>query len=109
MGKKFDATGPFGPILVTADEPPEGCRGLKIETRLNGKVVQSASIDELVFDVASLVSIISEAITLSAGDFIVTRTPSGIAAPRTPQFWMMPGDVCEVAVERIGFEQHFGI
>jgi acylpyruvate hydrolase len=102
VGKNFDATGPFGPILVTADELPEGCRGLKIETRLNGKVVQSASIDELVFDVASLVSIISEAITLSAGDLIVTGTPSGIAAARTPQFWMKPGDVCEVEVERIG-------
>jgi acylpyruvate hydrolase len=102
VGKNFDATGPFGPILVTADELPEGCRGLKIETRLNGKVVQSGSIDELVFDVASLVSIISDAITLSAGDLIVTGTPSGIAAARTPQFWMKPGDVCEVEVERIG-------
>jgi acylpyruvate hydrolase len=80
----------------------EGCRGLKIETRLNGKVVQSGSIDELVFDVASLVSVISEAITLSAGDLIVTGTPSGIAAAPTPQLWMKPGDVCEVEVERIG-------
>lgn len=56
VGKNFDDTGPFGPYLVTADELPPGCAGLRLETRLNGQVVQSASTDDLVFDVATLVS-----------------------------------------------------
>ena len=102
MGKNFDDTGAFGPAFVTADELPPGGRGLKLETRLNGQVVQSASTDDLVFDVATLVSTISDAITLSPGDIIVTGTPSGVGHSRTPKLYMRPGDVCEVEVERVG-------
>ncbi|WGS55178.1 fumarylacetoacetate hydrolase family protein (plasmid) [Paraburkholderia sp. D15] len=102
VGKNFDGTGAFGPDLVTADELPPGVKGLLLETRLNGKVVQSASTDEMVFDVASLISIISEAITLEAGDVIVSGTPSGIGWARTPRLLMKAGDVCEVTVEKIG-------
>lgn len=102
MGKNFDATGAFGPFLVTADEVPAGGRGLTLETRLNGTVVQHATTDDLIFDVASLIAIISEGITLEPGDVIVTGTPSGVGAARKPQLWMKPGDVCEVEIEGIG-------
>ena len=102
VGKNFDGTGAFGPALVTADELPPGCRGLRIETRLNGRTVQSASTADMVFDVASLVSIISEAITLEPGDVIVTGTPAGVGAARRPPLFMQPGDVCEVEVEGVG-------
>ncbi|SAK85679.1 5-oxopent-3-ene-1,2,5-tricarboxylate decarboxylase [Caballeronia pedi] len=102
VGKNFDATGAFGPDLITADELPPGVRGLRLETRVNGAVVQSANTDELVFDVASLISIISEAITLEAGDVIVSGTPSGIGWARTPKLLMKAGDVCEVSVEGMG-------
>lgn len=102
VGKNFDGTGAFGPDLVTADELPPGVKGLRLETRLNGEVVQSASTDEMVFDVESLISIISEAITLEAGDVIVSGTPSGIGWARTPKLLMKAGDVCEVSVEKIG-------
>ncbi|WP_174365543.1 fumarylacetoacetate hydrolase family protein [uncultured Caballeronia sp.] len=102
VGKNFDGTGAFGPDLVTADELPSGAKGLRLETRLNGEIVQSASTDELVFDIASLISILSEAITLEAGDVIVTGTPSGIGWARTPKLLMKHGDVCEVSVEGIG-------
>jgi acylpyruvate hydrolase len=102
VGKNFDGTGAFGPVFVTADELPDGCRGLKLETRLNGETVQSASTDDLVFDVASLIAIISEAITLEAGDVIVTGTPSGVGHARTPRLYMRPGDICEVEIEGIG-------
>ena len=50
MGKNFDDSGAFGPVLVTADELPAGCKGLRLQTRLNGEVVQSASISDMVFD-----------------------------------------------------------
>lgn len=102
VGKNFDGTGAFGPDLVTADELPPGVKGLRLETRLNGEVVQSASTDEMVFDVESLISIISEAITLEPGDVIVSGTPSGIGWARTPKLFMRAGDVCEVTVEKIG-------
>ncbi len=102
VGKNFDGTGAFGPVFVTADELPDGCKGLRLETRLNGQVVQSASTDDLVFDIVDLMTIISEAITLEAGDVIVTGTPSGVGHARTPKLYMKPGDVCEVEIEKIG-------
>ncbi|MBV9066482.1 MAG: fumarylacetoacetate hydrolase family protein [Methylobacteriaceae bacterium] len=102
MGKNFDGTGPFGPVFVTADALPPGARGLKIETRLNGKVMQSASTDDLIFDVATLVESISVGITLEAGDLIVTGTPSGVGGARKPPVFMKDGDVCEIEIERIG-------
>ncbi|MGO4307058.1 fumarylacetoacetate hydrolase family protein [Cupriavidus sp. RAF12] len=98
VGKNFDATGAFGPELLTASEVPRGARGLRLETRLNGEVVQSASTDTMVFDIATLIAVISEAITLEPSDIIVTGTPSGIGWAREPRLLMRPGDVCEVSV-----------
>ncbi len=102
VGKNFDGTGAFGPIFVTADELPPGCLGLKLETRLNGVTVQSAMIDDMVFDIPSLVATISEAMTLEPGDIIVTGTPSGVGMARKPPLYMKPGDVVEIEVEKIG-------
>jgi acylpyruvate hydrolase len=101
-GKNFDNTGAFGPCFVTADALPQGCAGLKLETRLNGQVVQSASISDMVFSVAKLVSILSSFMTLKPGDVIVTGTPSGVGLARKPPLWMKPGDVVEVEIEKIG-------
>lgn len=102
VGKNFDKTGAFGPFVVTADELPPGARGLRLETRLNGELVQSADTSDMLFDVATLISVISEAITLQAGDVIVAGTPSGIGWARTPRLLMRDGDVCEVRIERVG-------
>ncbi|WFU91358.1 fumarylacetoacetate hydrolase family protein (plasmid) [Rhizobium sp. CC1099] len=102
IGKNFDSTGAFGPVFVTADELPAGCKGLFLETRLNGQVVQRANIDDMVFSVASLVSILSQTMTLEPGDVIVTGTPAGVGAGRKPPLWMKSGDVCEVEIDRIG-------
>jgi acylpyruvate hydrolase len=102
MGKNFDDTGPFGPFLVTSDELPPGATGLKIQTRLNGTVVQDASTSSLIFDVATLVSLLSEAVCMLPGDVIVTGTPSGVGLARKPPLWMKHGDVCEVAIEGLG-------
>jgi acylpyruvate hydrolase len=102
IGKNFDNTGAFGPYLVTADELPPGGSGLRIQTRLNGVVVQDASTDDMVFNVARLISILSEAITLSPGDIIVSGTPAGVGMARKPPLFLKRGDVCEVEIERIG-------
>lgn len=102
MGKNFDSTGAFGPQFITADELPPGCRGLQFETRLNGILVQKASINDLIFDVASLVSLLSDAFTLHPGDLIVTGTPGGVGLARKPPLWMKPGDVCTVSSKELG-------
>jgi acylpyruvate hydrolase len=102
VGKNFDATGALGPVFVTADELPEGARGLHLETRLNGQIVQTSNTDRLIFDVPTLVSIISEAMSLLPGDLIVTGTPAGIGHSRTPKLYMKPGDIVEVDIEGIG-------
>lgn len=102
IGKNFDGTGAFGPELVTADELPSGVDGLKIETRLNGQVMQQASTSDLVFPMARLVAILSECMTLEPGDVVVTGTPSGVGYVRNPPVFMASGDVCEVEVEGLG-------
>ena len=102
IGKNFDDTGPFGPHFVTSDELPPGAAGLKIQTRLNGVVLQDASTSSLIFDVATLVSLLSEAVCLQPGDVIVTGTPSGVGLACKPPLFMKHGDVCEVEIEGLG-------
>ena len=102
VGKNFDGTGPFGPVFVTADELPLGGKGLRIQTRLNGEIMQDANTDDMVFDVATLIATISEAITLESGDIIVTGTPSGVGQSRKPPVFMKAGDRVDVEIEKIG-------
>lgn len=102
VGKNFDGTGAFGPAFVPAEALPPGAAGLKIETRLNGKAVQSANTADMVFDVAETVALLSQCMTLEPGDLLVMGTPGGVGAARKPQLFMKPGDVCEVEIEGIG-------
>ena len=102
MGKNFDETGPFGPVLVTPDELPPAADGLKIEFRLNGQTVQSSTTDMMIFKVVETLVYITEAMTLDAGDILVMGTPSGVGHSHKPPLWMQDGDVVEVEVEKIG-------
>ncbi len=102
IGKNFDGTGAFGPVYVSADELEPGARGLRLKTRLNGIELQNASTTDMIFDVATQVSLMSDAMLLKPGDVIVTGTPSGVGLARKPQVFMKPGDVCEVEIEGIG-------
>ncbi len=102
MGKNFDATGAFGPEFVTADELPAGATGLQLRTRLNGRELQNANTRDMIFDVATLVNVCSDAMTLFPGDIIISGTPAGVGFARKPPIWMKAGDVCEVEVEGIG-------
>lgn len=101
-GKNFDATGAIGPVVVTADELPAGATGLKIESRLNGNVMQSADTSEMMWPVAKTIATVSEFTTLEPGDLIAMGTPPGVGHARTPPVFMFPGDVVEVEVENIG-------
>jgi 2-keto-4-pentenoate hydratase/2-oxohepta-3-ene-1,7-dioic acid hydratase in catechol pathway len=102
IGKNFDGTGSFGPWLVTPDAVPPGARGLRIQGRLNGRVMQDSRTDLLIFDVPALIEMISVAMSLERGDVIITGTPGGIGAARQPPVFMQVGDVFEVEIEGLG-------
>ena len=103
MGKNFDRTGGFGPWLVTADELPEAAKGLKIESRLNGNVMQSDNTDNMMFPVVEMLVYITQGITLEPGDVIFTGTPSGVGHARKPNpVWMKNGDTCEIEIQGVG-------
>src|SRR6202162_3692966 len=102
MGKNFDATGAFGPWLVTPDAVPPGAHRLRIQGRLNGRVMQDARTDLLIFSVPALIEMISVAMSLEPGDVIITGTPGGVGAARKPPVFMQPGDIFEVEIEGMG-------
>jgi len=102
IGKNFDGTGPFGPWLVTPDELPAGAEGLRIQSRLNGKVMQDGNTKDFLWNVVESLRIITECMTLEPGDVVITGTPAGVGYARTPPVWMAPGDVCEIEIEGIG-------
>ncbi len=102
LGKNFDNTGAFGPELCTTDELPPGACGLRLSTTVNGEVMQEASTADMLFPLDLLVANLSEAMTLSPGDVIVTGTPSGVGFASTPPRYLKPGDMVEVALEGYG-------
>ena len=101
MGKNFDATGGFGPWMVTTDELTDVTKQTLI-TRLNGVEVQKAPISDLVFDVQALIAYCSTFTELAPGDVIVTGTTGGVGAYRTPPLWMKGGDTVEIEISGIG-------
>ncbi|MGV1950286.1 fumarylacetoacetate hydrolase family protein [Agrobacterium vitis] len=100
-GKNFPATGAFGPALVTADEV-EDYTQLSITGRLNGQVVQQATLADLIFPIPALIAYLSAFTPLSAGDVIVTGTPGGVGERREPPLFMKAGDVFEVDIPGVG-------
>jgi 2-keto-4-pentenoate hydratase/2-oxohepta-3-ene-1,7-dioic acid hydratase in catechol pathway len=91
VGKGFDTFCPLGPVIVTDLDPTH----LRIMARVNGRTRQDSNTSDLLFDVPTLVSYLSQAITLEPGDVIITGTPAGIGA-------VIPGDIMEVEIEGIG-------
>src|ERR1700704_84776 len=100
-GKNFPDTGAFGPWMVTPDEAGD-LAPLRLQTRLNGQVVQDATISQMIFGIPQQIEYCSSFTRLEPGDVIVTGTPGGVGARRTPPLWMKPGDVVEVEIDRIG-------
>jgi 2-keto-4-pentenoate hydratase/2-oxohepta-3-ene-1,7-dioic acid hydratase in catechol pathway len=100
-GKNFARTGAFGPWMVTADEIPPGTE-LSLSCRLNGERMQHATTAQMIFKIPKLIEYISAFTTLLPGDVVVTGTPGGVGARRTPPVWMKPGDRVEVEIDRVG-------
>jgi len=101
-GKSIDTGGPCGPWIVTPDELPEFGKGLNIQCRWNGEVMQQSNTDQLIFAVDYLIAYASRNMTLMPGDIISTGTPGGVGVFRDPQVFLTPGDVVEVEIEGIG-------
>jgi 2-keto-4-pentenoate hydratase/2-oxohepta-3-ene-1,7-dioic acid hydratase in catechol pathway len=100
-GKNFPATGPLGPVLVTADEIPDPAR-LTLVTRLNGEEMQRSGTDMLIYSIPQVIKFVSDFTRLAPGDVIATGTPAGVGHRRTPPVWMKAGDVLEVEISGIG-------
>jgi 2-keto-4-pentenoate hydratase/2-oxohepta-3-ene-1,7-dioic acid hydratase in catechol pathway len=100
-GKNFPGTGPFGPWMMTADE--FGLPGSqRLQTRVNGQIVQEATLDQMIFDVPRTIEYCSTFTRLEPGDVIATGTPGGVGAKRTPPLWLKPGDTVEVEIDDLG-------
>lgn len=100
-GKNFPRTAPLGPYLVTRDEVPDVSK-LTLETRVNGQVMQHASLSDLIFNIPVLVEYISRFTPLSPGDVIATGTPGGVGDRREPPLYMKAGDTVEVEISGLG-------
>jgi 2-keto-4-pentenoate hydratase/2-oxohepta-3-ene-1,7-dioic acid hydratase in catechol pathway len=100
-GKNFPSTGAFGPWMVTADAfGPLGQQ--RIQTRLNGEIMQDAVLADMIFTVPRIIEYISNFTPLAPGDVIVSGTPGGVGAKRQPPVFMKPGDRVEVEIDGIG-------
>lgn len=100
-GKSFDTFAPLGPAIVTIEELPT-LRDLRLETRVNGRVMQTGSTRDLIFDIPAVIAYISRDITLWPGDIISTGTPAGVGIFRDPPVTLRDGDVVECSIEGIG-------
>jgi 2-keto-4-pentenoate hydratase/2-oxohepta-3-ene-1,7-dioic acid hydratase in catechol pathway len=100
-GKNFPDTGAFGPWMMTPDELGE-LGPLRIQTRVNGQVVQDATFEQMIFDIPRIIEYCSSFTRLEPGDVIATGTPGGVGAKRTPPLWLKPGDTVEVEIDHLG-------
>ncbi|MBU2413230.1 MAG: fumarylacetoacetate hydrolase family protein [Gammaproteobacteria bacterium] len=100
-GKNFPTTGPFGPYMVTPDEAGN-LEHVHVITRLNGEVMQDQPIGDMIFPIAEIIAYVSAFTPLSPGDVIVSGTPGGVGAKRTPPVWMKPGEIVEVEIGPMG-------
>ena len=100
-GKNFPGTGAFGPWMVTPDELGD-LDALRLQTRVNGQVVQETTIGHMIFDVPRQIEYASTFTRLEPGDVIASGTPGGVGAKRTPPLWLKPGDTVEVEIDKVG-------
>jgi 2-keto-4-pentenoate hydratase/2-oxohepta-3-ene-1,7-dioic acid hydratase in catechol pathway len=101
LGKSLDGTCPMGPVIVARDEIPDP-QNLALKCRVNGELKQDSSTRDMIFDVATIVSVLSQGMRLEPGDIIATGTPAGVGFARTPPEYLKSGDVVECEIEHIG-------
>lgn len=100
-GKSFDTFCPIGPWIVTKDEIPD-LGNLWIKSEINGKVYQDSNTSDMIFDIPTIISNLSQSLTLMPGTIILTGTPSGVGFTRIPPVFLNESDEVSVAIEKIG-------
>lgn len=100
-GKSFDTFAPLGPAVVTPDELSD-VNDLRLETWVNGRVMQTGTTRDMIFDIPSIIDYVSRDITLIPGDIVSTGTPSGVGIFRDPPITLADGDIVECRIEGIG-------
>jgi 2-keto-4-pentenoate hydratase/2-oxohepta-3-ene-1,7-dioic acid hydratase in catechol pathway len=100
-GKNFPLTGPLGPYMATRKDIPDVSQ-LTLESRLNGVVMQRASVADLIYTLPVIIAYVSSFTPLSPGDVIATGTPGGVGDRREPPLYMKAGDVIEVEITGLG-------
>ncbi|AOY57708.1 fumarylacetoacetate hydrolase family protein [Desulfococcus multivorans] len=100
-GKSFDTFAPLGPAVVTPDELSD-VNDLRLETWVNGRVMQTGTTRDMIFDIPSIIDYVSRDITLIPGDIVSTGTPSGVGIFRDPPITLADGDIVECSIEGIG-------
>jgi 2,4-diketo-3-deoxy-L-fuconate hydrolase len=100
-GKSADTFAPLGPFLATPDEVPN-VGSLAMWLKVNGVTRQNSSTSNMIFDVATLVSYVSQFMTLLPGDAISTGTPAGVGLGMNPPVYLKAGDVVELGIEGLG-------
>jgi 2-keto-4-pentenoate hydratase/2-oxohepta-3-ene-1,7-dioic acid hydratase in catechol pathway len=100
-GKNFNATGGFGPWMVTADEIPDAQK-LDIQSRLNGQVMQKSNTELMTFNIRKIIKYVTTFTPLEPGDVIATGTPGGVGTKRNPPVYMKDGDIIEIEIEKVG-------
>jgi 2-keto-4-pentenoate hydratase/2-oxohepta-3-ene-1,7-dioic acid hydratase in catechol pathway len=100
-GKNGDRSGPMGPI-ITADETGDPAQGWRVQTRVNGQVMQDNNTKNMVFSVPVIIAYLSSIMTLNPGDLIASGTPEGVGYARKPPVFMKPGDAVEIEIGKLG-------
>lgn len=100
-GKSFPNFCPTGPMIVSGDELDDA-KALSMWLDVNGKRMQTGNTDTMIFDVATIVSYLSEFTELQPGDLICTGTPPGVGAGMDPQVWLNVGDKVTLGIEGLG-------
>jgi len=101
LGKSLDGFCPMGPGILTSDEVAD-LSSLRVETRVNGELRQNGRVSDMIYDIPAIIAVISEHITLEAGDIIATGTPAGVGMGFTPAKFLQPGDTVSITIEPIG-------
>lgn len=107
-GKSCDTFAPLGPFMATTDEIPNP-HDLRLWLSLNGEMLQDSNTDDMIFDIPTILSYLSQFMTLLPGDVISTGTPAGVGLGLKPQRYLVAGDVVELGIENLGTQKQTAV
>ncbi|WP_064197676.1 MULTISPECIES: fumarylacetoacetate hydrolase family protein [Emticicia] len=107
-GKSCDTFAPLGPFMATTDEIPNP-HDLRLWLSLNGEMLQDSNTDDMIFDIPTILSYLSQFMTLLPGDVISTGTPAGVGLGLKPQRYLVAGDIVELGIDNLGTQKQTAV